>query len=722
MARLNEPAAAPTETIDSLKRKFMRQNRDIARANSTQSLRIRNLENETSRLLAENLGLRGQIVKLQGELENGKLQRMTQHTVIVKSQLETKLLEIGALLSSLGEVPTPQRKSRKSGNVNRENPASNPDRKNWRNVCSLSEAVADQEGRLPPILENKSYPRKTLEHQEILDLVAEGEPDTTDSPEIGPPPVSQFVDEDPVKIDLPKRGRKEEVEDTTGLDPVLSVNLEQRRKRKDSTVLSELKQASKPESTTNYGIREATGTLKTGAKRKLTIRDDEEQETSNRIRPGSPDNFNYTRVVNDTKSKSKAPISEKPSSRSTRDLATARGVPREKPSAAISNRKILAPKSVNDSPRKKSSVSDEAKLVKLNPLKPDGQKERSRDKRQENARIQPSSSNPVLDTIEIQPEPETPAAVEEFSPEPSQPPSTAKAESRDTPPPSDLEIGGESHRPSRRARGSVSYAEPSLRDKMRRPTKDLVDAVTREERARNAMKLEEQIALAPTIKAEPEADDAWISMPAASSATVENSPLRDKTSGPELLPSSITTHRKRRESILNQTELEIPKSTSAGAIAALLSETRRAKAAAREKDKERAMDNEAVVMKGLASLDIYEFRGSSPSSSEAQPMMIKGEKVPLRVSRRHSNLTRDYPQQSDSEASDMEATKRSEITVSRRRQSTLGLRASSSNVATKQVETDNALRRSVSTTGIVEAESGTSRSDRISARRRSMML
>ena len=32
-------------------------------------------------------------------------------------------------------------------------------------------------------------------------------------------------------------------------------------------------------------------------------------------------------------------------------------------------------------------------------------------------------------------------------------------------------------RPSRRQRGSVSYAEPNLRDKMRRPTKDLVDAV-----------------------------------------------------------------------------------------------------------------------------------------------------------------------------------------------------------------------------------------------------
>lgn len=37
-------------------------------------------------------------------------------------------------------------------------------------------------------------------------------------------------------------------------------------------------------------------------------------------------------------------------------------------------------------------------------------------------------------------------------------------------------------RATRRPRGSVSYAEPNLRDKMRRPTKDLVDAVGADDR------------------------------------------------------------------------------------------------------------------------------------------------------------------------------------------------------------------------------------------------
>ncbi|PVH80789.1 hypothetical protein DL98DRAFT_184489 [Cadophora sp. DSE1049] len=718
MARLNEPAAAPTETMESLKRKFMRQNRDIARANSTQSLRIRNLENETSRLLAENLGLRGQILQLQGELESRKSQRIAQHTGVVKSQLEAKLLEIGALLSRLGEVPSPQRKSRQSGKVSRASPATSPDQKNWKNICSLSEAVAGQEGRLPPILENKSYPRRTLEHHEIVNLVADAEADTTDSPEIGPPPVSQFVDEDPVKIDLPLRIRKEDSEENTGLDPALSINLEQRRKRRDSTGTSEPKRVGKPEST--HGIRETSGSLKTGAKRKLNVRDDEESETSNRTRPSSPDDFKYTRVANDDKSKNKTLAQpEKASNRSTRELAIARGAPRDK-AAAISNRKILAPKSVNDSPRKKVTTSDETKLTKADLGKPDASKDRAREKKRENVRIQPSL-DPVLDTVEVQPEPETPAALAEFSPESSQPPSTARVESRDTPPPSDLGAGGEAQRPSRRARGSVSYAEPSLRDKMRRPTKDLVDAVVPGQKPRSIVKHEEPDTVALTIKAEPEADDAWKSMPAASSATVENSPLRTKNPGPELLPSSITTHRKRRESILNQTELDIPKSASGGAIAALLAETRRAKAAAREKEK--SSDNEAAVTKSMANPDIYEFRGSSPSVGEAPPMIIKEEKAPIRISRRHSTLSRDHPQQSDSEASDMEATKRPDSAASRRRQSTLGLRASSSDVAImKEREPNKSLKRSSSTTGMVDPGASTSRSDRISARRRSMML
>jgi hypothetical protein len=561
--------------------------------------------------------------------------------------------------------------------------------------------------------------------QEILNLVADAEPDATDSPEIGPPPVSQFVDEDPVKIDLPKRTQRDENEELSGLDPALSINLEQRRKRKDSTGSSESRRASKVE--VPHGVREAAGSLKTGAKRKLSVRDDDEPTLP--VPPSSPDGFKYTKVANEDKAKNKVlPQTEKPAGRITRELAVARGAPREKPAASTATvRKVLAPKSVNNSPKKgtKSLILEDMKLANAEVPKSIPVKERTRERRPDPVHIQ-TSVEPIK-SVELQPEPETPAAPDIFSPSSSQP-STVR-ESRDTPPPPDLGPGTEGQRPSRRARPAVSYAEPNLRDKMRRPTKDLIDAVSKDEKAPrgSGVKLEEEApSTTVTIKAEPEADDDWKRMPAASSATVENSPLSSKAPMSDTLPSSITTHRKRRESILSQAEADLSRTSSGSAIAALLAENRRAKAAAREKAKqneaakEKMKEEEATVTKAMSKLDIYEFRGSSPNPEDAQPKLAKEEKTTSRVSRRLSSVPRDGAAQSESEASDMEGTRKAEGSTTRRRQSTLGLRNSSSTAESgKESETEKILKRANSTNGIADAAS---RSDRISARRRSMML
>jgi hypothetical protein len=146
----------------------MRQNRDIARANSSQSLRIRNLENEVSKLLADNLGLRRQILRLQNEIDNGSAQKTAAYAIHIKSELEAKIQEIGALLGGLGETPKSINETTKQGRITRASPNTSPDQKNWKNMCSLSEAMAGQEGRLPPILENKQYPRKTLEYVHLF--------------------------------------------------------------------------------------------------------------------------------------------------------------------------------------------------------------------------------------------------------------------------------------------------------------------------------------------------------------------------------------------------------------------------------------------------------------------------------------------------------------------------------------------------------------------------
>jgi hypothetical protein len=73
--------------------------------------------------------------------------------------------------------------------------------------------------------------------------------------------------------------------------------------------------------------------------------------------------------------------------------------------------------------------------------------------------------------------PKTPAAMESiFSPQ-SEVFSSERPTGNDTPPPQEVPGRG-----SRRARSAVNYAEPSLISKMRRPTKELVDAVGKDGR------------------------------------------------------------------------------------------------------------------------------------------------------------------------------------------------------------------------------------------------
>lgn len=562
------------------------------------------------------------------------------------------------------------------------------------------------------------YRLTAFRREEILAIV--------DSPDdIGPPPVSQFVDEDPVKINLPRRTKKEEYEEPQALDPALSVNLEQRRRRKDSTVPSELKMLSKVEE--SQTSREGTTPLRIGAKRKLSVREDEEVPAGSEA--SSPDDFKYTRVASEERPRKQQ--SENAVRKVTKEVDASNGGSKDKvPAASITaTRKILAPKSVNDSPRKTIKLmAENGKPGEGDPVKPNSAKDRQKERKPELVKISPPPE-PVVETIEVQVEPETPAAADLFSPLSSQP-STARLESQDTPPPVDLGSEAEAHRPSRRARGAVSYAEPNLRDKMRRPTKELVDAVKKDGKPQRetVIKLESDIApeyKEPTIKPESEADDAWKQMTIATSTTFENSPLGNKAAVPELLPSSITTHRRRRESLLNNMDLDSARPGSATAIAALLAESRKMKAAAREK----AAESEALVANANPTLDIYEFKGSSPASEEAIEQPVKTAKTaPPRFSRRQSSAVRNTPTPEEGDVSDMEAPKRSvSASISGRRQSALALRsttASSLRLGDHDKDSGKSLKRSTSTAAMPDpaTNGAASRNERIAARRRSMIL
>ena len=169
------------------------------------------------------------------------------------------------------------------------------------------------------------------------------------------------------------------------------------------------------------------------------------------------------------------------------------------------------------------------------------------------------TTNPI-ETAEIPLEPlppKTPAGADPFSP-PSTEPSTARPESKDTPPPGDLNPSATSTdqvsaagRTARRARAPVNYAEPNLISKMRRPTKELVDAVVPDGRRSTSAKPDEPSAPPTTaekenaklrtvaIKREGDEGDgpAWKSLPSAAGGSAgvsddvgePNSPLSEKT-------------------------------------------------------------------------------------------------------------------------------------------------------------------------------------------------
>lgn len=144
----------------------MRQNREIARVNSIQSLRIRSLESEVSHLLSENVSLREQTISLSQELERYEAAKMLHDGVYdIKARLDNKLAELGSLVTDLGALP------RKFGKLCDEtgestdqghSRLSNLDRR--RRATDAEYSAASEDGKLPVILEDKCYPRKTLEY------------------------------------------------------------------------------------------------------------------------------------------------------------------------------------------------------------------------------------------------------------------------------------------------------------------------------------------------------------------------------------------------------------------------------------------------------------------------------------------------------------------------------------------------------------------------------
>lgn len=287
------------------------------RTNSQQSVRIRNLETEGSRLLAENLSLREQVLQLQNALEAQSNRPSFENINTVKNRLEAKLIEFGSLVAELGQMQKtdtgPRCKSQTAATRR------SPDERQWRSGLGLQEV---ENAMLPTIAEGKSFPRMTMEYvltsaycfvlqsngtsadelRGILD-----DPDSQ-SPDIGPPPISRFDSEEPIAFnpssspDESPEGPAEEPE------PALSVNLETRRKRRESGPKLDNRRVSIFESPPAGQEESASKTIRAGAKRKFSVQEDEDKADAR------PEAFRFTRrhtpaIADDTASKDVSPQS-----------------------------------------------------------------------------------------------------------------------------------------------------------------------------------------------------------------------------------------------------------------------------------------------------------------------------------------------------------------------------------------------------------------------------
>ena len=578
-------------------------------------MRIRTLESDCSRLLAENLALRERAMHLQHTVDKHTNSLSFENIDAVRSQLEAKMQEVASLVASLGQ-PKQMERRRRSQPLARHR----PQERNFRSgLC-----IQDVEDRMMPTIdESRDHARHTMNADEIRNMLED--PDSQ-SPDLGPPPTSSFEVEEPIAFD-PNPGQDEHMDDAPAEDePALPMNLETRKKRRESGPKLNIRRISVFESPEDIKEKEKPGKLvRTGAKRKFSVQEDEVRSEAQK------DSFDFSRRS--------APETEtEETSEEPRAASPARPVLNSsmcKCERFVMQHELMATEPVNTDPvlspkKQRASVKEQDKpqKKKLPSGNPRGRPRLSV------TRTMTPPEIPLLDASEPAPvaevtldslPPKTPAADAIFSP-PSTEPSTSRQDNKDTPPPGDVSSGnqtGQAGRPSRRARPQVSYKEPSLAAKMRRDGK-LADAVVPQTDRRTSV----EITLAPLTTGR-----VAIKREIGEEEVEAGSPLRQKLD--------------RRENASPPESADFSKSTTSRAISALIEQTstanRRASAnsAAKISDEsafEAAEAGEPTVKEEAVekdSLAIFDFNESSPVKTAApRPDLAKV----ARSARRHSSV------------------------------------------------------------------------------------
>ncbi|KAI4950639.1 hypothetical protein J4E91_004524 [Alternaria rosae] len=738
MARLNEPPIAPqpsAESIEALKRRFLRQNRELAKTNSIQSIRIRSLETDCSRLLAENLALREQVLNLHNTIES---RPVLDQFDVVKTQLEAKLSELSSLVAGLSQTRSGGGKDRGRRKSQMTAKRKSGEERQWRSGLGLQEV---ENAMLPTITEDKYYPRRTMGADELQQTLED--PDSQ-SPDIGPPPVARFEDEDPIGFDPSPAIEEQREEAADDGEPALSVNLETRKKRRESGPKLNIRRVSlfeSPEETEEPVAKP----LRTGAKRKFSVQEDEE------VNQAKSDAFRFSRRNAPGASDVEASNDDsRPSSLERPPVLSAK---------PVNTDPVLSPK------KQRSSGQD----------KPDKPAPKGRSRPRLNITRNTTSDLPLLSMPEPVPTaeivldslpPKTPAVEETFSP-PSTEPSTQRPDNKDTPPPGDLnsvDQTGQAGRPGRRARPQVSYKEPSLNVKMRRPDAKLVDAVI-DRRA----SVDTQNVPSTLVKRDADGEIAWkpvstVTQPRAEEEPEAGSPLRqklDRNQDSKASPASVTEPEER--------------STTSKAISALITETSTAKRrvatstagpvseplSSKSSDLPVSSKDTIAVKQAPQEKDtlaVFDFTDSSPADTGSNPRARVNELAKAaRSARRHSAMptssTSTVPDERRAERENAEGAlpslhkrtgsgnvKSSSTTSLARSNSTNGIARSTSSARTavkdKKPSTVGSLPANASTNdlrtkvdGVEDAkvrdrerETGTLRAERAASRRKSMML
>lgn len=151
-----------------MRKKLLRQNRDLAKSNATLTMRIRVLEQEKQHLICQKLELASRVLELEQKLERNATQRIADQALEIRAKLEAQLADCMYLLSDLGQEPPRKRRqpaSPRSGKASRMRlsiPHRSPPRRRIIESEEEAELRAMTEGRLVPIFESQHASRQTL--------------------------------------------------------------------------------------------------------------------------------------------------------------------------------------------------------------------------------------------------------------------------------------------------------------------------------------------------------------------------------------------------------------------------------------------------------------------------------------------------------------------------------------------------------------------------------